>query len=459
VKIAVVGTGYVGLVTGTCLAETGNDVTCVDCDQEKVDLLQQGEIPIYEPGLAELVSRNATAGRLRFTTDLAAAAGPARLLFLAVGTPSAEDSSVDLSALWAVVDQVAPHLADDAIVVLKSTVPVGTNAAVAERLSELTGRRCDVASNPEFLKEGAAIDDFMKPDRVVIGTRRAAVAEVLADLYRPYLRTDKPLLAMSPESAEMTKYVANALLSTKISFINEMANLCERTGADVDEVRRGIGHDRRIGFSFLFPGVGYGGSCFPKDVCGLAAVARAHGLQPRILDAVHEVNQRQKTVLVEKIERHFGIQHSAFSVQHSALTIAVWGLAFKPGTDDIREAPALVLIDRLLEHGATLRVHDPVAMPNVRREYGERLVYCRRCEDALQDADALAIMTEWKHFVHPDFEQMYRLMRRPVIFDGRNLYDPRRMKQAGFTYYSIGRPAVQAESPEMTLPAMEVVGG
>jgi UDPglucose 6-dehydrogenase len=459
VKIAVVGTGYVGLVTGTCLAETGNDVTCVDCDQEKVDLLRQGEIPIYEPGLAELVNRNAAAGHLRFTTDLAAAAGAVRLLFLAVGTPSADDGSVDLSALWAVVDQVAPLLAEDAIVVLKSTVPVGTNAAVAERLSELTGRRCDVASNPEFLKEGAAIDDFMKPDRVVVGARRAVVAEVLADLYRPYLRTDKPLLVMSPESAEMTKYVANALLATKISFINEMANLCERTGADIDEVRRGIGHDRRIGFSFLFPGVGYGGSCFPKDVCGLAAVARAHGLKPRILDAVHEVNLQQKSVLAEKIERHFGIQRSAFSTEHSPLTIAVWGLAFKPGTDDIREAPALVLIDRLLQHGATLRVHDPVAMPNVRREYGGRLVYCRRCEDALQDADALAIMTEWKHFVHPDLEQMYRLMRRPVIFDGRNLYDPKRMKQAGFTYYSIGRPPVQAKLSETTLPAMEVVGG
>jgi UDPglucose 6-dehydrogenase len=452
VKIAVVGTGYVGLVSGTCLAETGNDVTCVDCDREKIDLLRQDEIPIYEPGLKELVERNAAAGRLRFTTDLAGAAKPAGLLMLAVGTPSAGDGSVDLSALWDVVDQAAPHLAEEAIVVLKSTVPVGTNAAVAARLKELTGRDCDVASNPEFLKEGAAIDDFMKPDRVVIGTRRGAVAEVLADLYRPYLRTDKPLLSMSPESAEMTKYVANSLLSTKISFINEMANLCERTGADIDDVRRGIGHDRRIGFAFLFPGVGYGGSCFPKDVCGLAALARAHGLQPRILDAVHQVNLRQKAVLAEKIERHFG-------GRLSELTIAIWGLAFKPGTDDVREAPALVLIDRLLQQGATLRVHDPEAMPNVRRQYGERLVYCRRCEDALQGADALAIMTEWKEFVHPEFDQMRRLMRQPVIFDGRNLYDPRRMRNAGFTYYSIGRPAVGARSPETLRPAMEAVGG
>lgn len=451
-RIAVVGTGYVGLVTGTCLAETGNNVTCVDCDQEKVFLLRRGEIPIYEPGLAELVGRNAAAGRLRFTTDLAAAASTARLIFLAVGTPSADDGSVDLSALHAVVDQVAPHLAENAIVVLKSTVPVGTNASIAGRLKDLTGRDCDVASNPEFLKEGAAIDDFMKPDRVVIGARRAEVAEVLGDLYRPYLRTDKPLLTMSPESAEMTKYVANSLLSTKISFINEMANLCERTGADVNDVRRGIGHDRRIGFAFLFPGVGYGGSCFPKDVCGLAAVARSHGLEPLILDAVHEVNLRQKTVLAEKIERHF-------QGQLSELTIAIWGLAFKPGTDDVREAPALALIDRLLEQGTTLRVHDPEAIPNVRRRYGEKLVYCGRSDDAIQGADALAIMTEWKEFVHPDFERMRRLMRQPVIFDGRNLYDPKRLNDAGFTYYSIGRPAVRAELAEAALPAMAEVGG
>ncbi|MBN2476062.1 MAG: UDP-glucose/GDP-mannose dehydrogenase family protein [Pirellulales bacterium] len=434
-RIAVVGTGYVGLVTGTCLAETGNDVVCVDCDQEKIDRLNQGEIPIYEPGLAEVVQRNASEGRLQFTTDLAAATSSAKLIFLAVGTPSADDGSVDLSALWSVVEEVAPHLGGDAIVVLKSTVPVGTNAAVTARLEELTGRDCDVASNPEFLKEGAAIDDFMKPDRVVVGTRRDPVFEVLWDLYQPYLRTDKPILSMSPESAEMTKYVANSLLSTKISFINEMANLCEITGADINEVRRGIGHDSRIGFAFLFPGVGYGGSCFPKDVCGLASVARARGLTPRILDAVHEVNLRQKRVLSEKIERHFdrGL---------SGLTIAVWGLAFKPGTDDIRDAPALVLLDRLLELGATVRVHDPVAMENVRRKYGQRLVYCQRRDDALQQADALAIVTEWKHFVHPDFDQMRRLMRQPVVFDGRNLYNPHRMRDAGFTYYSIGRPAV-----------------
>jgi UDPglucose 6-dehydrogenase len=434
-KIAVIGTGYVGLVTGACLAETGNEVTCVDCDRAKIDKLNQGEIPIYEPGLAELVERNAADGRLRFTTDLAKATTGVRLIFLAVGTPPADDGSVDMTALWTVVDQVAPHLGAETIVVLKSTVPVGTNAAVFKRLKELTGRDCDVASNPEFLKEGAAIEDFMKPDRVVVGTRREDVFEVLWDLYQPYLRTDKPLLAMSPESAEMTKYAANALLSTKISFINEVANVCERCGADINEVRRGIGHDSRIGFAFLFPGVGYGGSCFPKDVQALAAVARAHGVEPRILDAVHQVNLLQKTTLLGKLEKHF-------DGKLSEKTIAVWGLAFKPATDDVREAPALALIDRLLDRGAKLQVHDPVALDNVRRQYGDRLKYCTLQDDALRGADALVIMTEWKHFVHSDFDKMRKLMRGAVIFDGRNIYDPRRVHEAGFAYYSIGRPPV-----------------
>ena len=319
--------------------------------------------------------------------------------------------------------------------VLKSTVPVGTNAAVAARLRQLTGRSCRVANNPEFLKEGAAIDDFMKPDRVVIGTNDPEVRDVLSDLYQPYLRTDKPLLCMSPESAEMTKYVANALLSTKISFINEMANVCERAGADINEVRRGIGHDSRIGFAFLFPGVGYGGSCFPKDVRALAAVARAHGVQPRILDAVHEVNVCQKSVLFEKISKHF---HGKLA----GLTVGVWGLAFKPGTDDIREAPALVLIDSLLAQGAKVRVYDPEAMDNVRQQYGAKLVYCTHRDEVLEGANALAIVTEWKHFINPDFDKLQGLMRQPVIFDGRNLYRSERMKKAGFTYYSIGRPTV-----------------
>jgi UDPglucose 6-dehydrogenase len=434
-KLAIVGTGYVGLVTGTCLAETGNEVICVDCDAKKIERLKQGEVPIYEPGLAELIERNVAAGLLHFTTNLAAAAGESRIIFLAVGTPPSDDGSVDMTALWSVVEELAPHLTEDAIVVLKSTVPVGTNAAVSQRLRELTGRDCRVANNPEFLKEGAAIDDFMKPDRVVIGTNEQAVRDAMSDLYQPYLRTDKPLLCMSPESAEMTKYVANALLATKISFINEMANICERAGADINEVRRGIGHDSRIGFAFLFPGVGYGGSCFPKDVRALAAVARAHGVHPRVLDAVHDVNSCQKSVLLEKILKHFG-------GKLGGLTIAIWGLAFKPSTDDIREAPSLVLIEGLLARGAKLKVYDPEALENVRAKYGSRLEYCENRDEALEGADALAIVTEWKHFINPDFDGIRSAMRQPIVFDGRNLYRPERMKQAGFTYYSIGRPAV-----------------
>jgi UDPglucose 6-dehydrogenase len=437
-RIAIVGTGYVGLVTGTCLAETGNDVTCIDCDRKKIDVLNRGHVPIYEPGLAELVSRNVAGGRLHFTTDLAAAAKKAQLMFLAVGTPSADDGSVDLSALWSVVDQLAPHVPHNCIVVCKSTVPVGTNAKVAARLKELTGHDVDVASNPEFLKEGMAIEDFMKPDRVVVGARRQEVIDVLTDLYQPYLRTDKPLLAMAPESAEMTKYVANALLATKISFINEMANLCECSGADINDVRRGIGHDSRIGFAFLFPGVGYGGSCFPKDVRGLAALARAYGVEPHMLDAVQTVNERQKGVLIDRLKQHF-------SDKLADKAIAIWGLAFKPGTDDVREAPALVLIDRLLALRATVRVYDPEAMGNVRAIYGDRLVYCQKRDDTLLGADALVICTEWKQFVHPDFEEMRRLMRQAVVFDGRNIYNPQRMRAAGFTYYSIGRLSVKAE--------------
>jgi UDPglucose 6-dehydrogenase len=434
-KIVVVGTGYVGLVTGTCMAETGNDVTCIDNDRKKIDILNRGDIPIYEPGLAELVARNVADGRLSFTTDLGAAAKKARLVFLAVGTPPADDGSVDLSALWSVVDQLAPHVTPGTIVVCKSTVPVGTNAKVAARLKELTGHDIDVASNPEFLKEGMAIDDFMKPDRVVVGARRPEVVDVLMDLYQPYLRTDKPFLAMSPESAEMTKYAANALLSTKISFINEVANVCEAVGADINEVRRGIGHDSRIGFAFLFPGIGYGGSCFPKDVRALAAVARDHGVEPSVLDAVHVVNERQKDVLGRKIEQYFG-------GKLADKAIAIWGLAFKPGTDDIREAPSLSLIERLLKLRATIRVYDPEAMSNVQAIYGDRLVYCQQRDDALLGADALAICTEWKQFVHPDFDEMRRRMRRPVVFDGRNLYQPARIRGAGFIYFSIGRPAV-----------------
>jgi UDPglucose 6-dehydrogenase len=334
---------------------------------------------------------------------------------------------------------MAPHLAPGAVVVTKSTVPVGTNAQIYARLKDLTGRDCDVASNPEFLKEGAAIEDFMKPDRVVVGVRRPEVAEVLRELYAPFLRTEKPFLVMSPESAEMTKYVANALLATKISFINEVANLCERMQADINEVRRGIGHDSRIGFAFLFPGVGYGGSCFPKDVRALTMMARGYGVEPKMLMAVDDVNNHQKTVIFKKIEQHFG-------GQLKDRTIAIWGLSFKPRTDDIREAPALSLIDRLLEKGAKVQVHDPEAIPNVRELYGSKLLYSDLPYGALEGAEALAIMTEWKEFVHPEFDLMRRLMKMPVIFDGRNLYNPASLEAEGFTYHSIGRASVGVKS-------------
>jgi UDPglucose 6-dehydrogenase len=434
-KIAVVGTGYVGLVTGTCFADSGNDATCVDINQQKIDQLNAGGIPIYEPGLAEMVEHNAEAGRLHFTTDLAAAVASAQLVFLAVGTPSSHDGSADLSSLFAVVEDMAPHLPPTAIVVTKSTVPVGTNWEIGQRLAKRTGRTCDVASNPEFLKEGAAIEDFMKPDRVVVGVRRPEVGEVLRALYAPFLRTEKPFLVMSPESAEMTKYVANALLSTKISFINEVANLCECMRADINDVRRGIGHDSRIGFAFLFPGVGYGGSCFPKDVRALSSMARSAGVDPRILEAVDGVNTRQKSIMPEKIEKHF-------EGRLAGRTVAIWGLSFKPRTDDIREAPALVLVDRLLAGGAKLQVHDPEAMDNVRKQYGDKLVYCDHPYGALEGADLLAIMTEWKEFLQPDFIKMRKLMKTPVIFDGRNLYNPAHMQAAGFAYHSIGRASV-----------------
>ena len=434
-NVAVVGTGYVGLVTGTCFADSGNTVTCIDIDEVKIKALNEGQIPIYEPGLSDLVRRNASLGRLHFTTDTGSAVKDADVIYLAVGTPQAADGAANLSALWAVAESIAPHMRRDAVVVTKSTVPVGTNQKLYNKLRELTGREVDVASNPEFLKEGAAIDDFTKPDRVVVGVRRQEVADVLHKLYRPFLRTDNPFLVMSPESAELTKYVANAMLATKISFINQMANVCEQFDADINDVRRGIGHDRRIGFAFMFPGAGYGGSCFPKDVRAMISTFQECGIEPRILDAVDWVNEKQKHTLQQKIETHFG--------DLSGKTIAIWGLAFKPRTDDIREAPALVLIDRLLELGAKVRVHDPEAMNNVREIYGDKLEYCDRPMDTLDNVDALAIVTEWSEFRTPDFEDMKKRMRGHVIFDGRNLYDMDTMDESGFTYYSIGRPPVR----------------
>jgi UDPglucose 6-dehydrogenase len=433
-RIAVIGTGYVGLVTSTCLAESGNTVIGIDKDAAKIETLKSGKLPIYEPGLLELVQRNRREERLAFTTDLKQGIEQAQLVFIAVGTPPSADGAADLSALWAVSEAVAKNLDGPKILVIKSTVPVGANHAVAERIAPLANHRLDVASNPEFLKEGAAVDDFMKPDRVVVGVRRPEVGEALRELYAPFLRTERPFLIMSPESAEMTKYVANAMLATKISFINEMANFCERLGADINDVRRGIGHDARIGFPFLFPGVGYGGSCFPKDVRALISLSRAKDVPLRLMEAVEKVNEAQKRVLGQKIRKHYGNKLKQ-------KTLAIWGLAFKPRTDDVREAPALTLIDELLAEGVQLRVHDPEAMANVRAQYGDKLVYCDRPYGAVEGADGLVIATEWQEFRHPDFEIMRRLMREPVIFDGRNLYEPKPVATAGFTYYAIGRGA------------------
>jgi len=434
-KIAVVGTGYVGLVQGTCLAESGNDVVCVDKIAAKVEGLTQGKVPIYEPGLSELVHRNLRDGRLAFTTDLARGMDEAEIIFIAVGTPQGDQGGADLSGVWEVGRQIAAKLRSPKIIVIKSTVPVGTNAELARRMAEATDVPFDVASNPEFLKEGAAIDDFNKPDRVVVGVRRPEVAERLHVLYAPFLRTDRPFLVMTPESAEMTKYVANCLLATKISFINEMANLCEAYGADINDVRRGMGHDQRIGFHFLFPGVGYGGSCFPKDIRAIIHMAQSKGLPARMMEAVDGVNEAQKDVLFQKV-------HAQFGGELKDKTIAIWGLAFKPRTDDIREAPALVLIDSLLQAGAQVRVHDPESLANVRAIYSERLSYCDRPYGALEQADALAVVTEWNEFRNPDFEVMRRLMRQPIIFDGRNVFDPARMAALGFTYHGIGRARV-----------------
>jgi UDPglucose 6-dehydrogenase len=432
VKIAVVGTGYVGLVTGTCFAESGNDVVCIDKVASKIEGLERGVIPIYEPGLTELVMRNHRDGRLKFTTSLAQGIAEAEMIFIAVGTPQGADGGADLRGVWAVGREIAANLTGPKIIVIKSTVPVGTNAELARQMAEVTDVPFQVANNPEFLKEGAAIDDFTKPDRVVVGVRAKEVADRLHELYKPFLRTERPFLVMTPESAEMTKYVANCLLATKISFINEMANLCEEYGADINDVRRGIGHDQRIGFSFLFPGVGYGGSCFPKDIRAVIHMSKTKGLPSRMMEAVDEVNERQKDVLGNKILAHFGDDAAG-------KTVAIWGLAFKPKTDDIREAPALVLIDRLLAAGISVRVHDPEAIANVKAIYGDKISYCDRPYGCLEEADALAIVTEWNEFRNPDFEIMRRLLRSPVIFDGRNLYDPAQMARIGFTYQGIGR--------------------
>jgi len=429
-----IGTGYVGLVTGTCFAESGNNVVCLDIDRAKIDALKQGEIPIYEPGLNELVSRNSQSGRLSFSIDYSECIPESDCVFIAVGTPQDDDGSADLTAIWSVAESMAAHLSEKTVVVIKSTVPVGTNRQLYEKLKELTGREVAVVSNPEFLKEGAAIGDFTKPDRVVVGVVHDESAEVLRELYKPFLRTERPFLVMDLESAEMTKYVANCMLATKISFINEIANLCEKVHADINDVRRGIGHDSRIGFSFLFPGVGYGGSCFPKDVRALVSVSDSVGGSPVMLRTVDEINTSQKKVLFQKISDYF-------KDDLSNKRIAIWGLSFKPGTDDIREAPSLSLIDGLLSASAKeVRVHDPVARENIREIYGDRLTYCNHHYDALEGADALAIVTEWNEFRNPDFSYMKHRMKHAAIFDGRNLFDTKKMAEAGFYYSGIGLP-------------------
>jgi UDPglucose 6-dehydrogenase len=433
-KITMIGTGYVGLVTGTCFAESGNDVTCLDVDAAKVKLLNDGGVPIYEPGLEELVRRNAAAGRLKFTTRYDEAISSAKCIFICVGTPQDDSGAADLRYVQAAAENLAPYLRDGAVVVSKSTVPVGTNRRVAEWIRAKTNTKFHIASNPEFLKEGAAIDDFTKPDRVVVGVEDEEASDVLQELYKPFLRTEKPFITVGIESAEMTKYAANCMLATKISFINEMANICEKVGADINEVRKGIGHDARIGFSFLFPGVGYGGSCFPKDVRALAALAESWGVEPRILRTVDETNNQQKHVLFRKLQDYFG--------DLKGKTIAIWGLSFKPRTDDIREAPSLVLIRSLLDVGATVKVHDPVAEENVRKEIGDRVTYCVHHYDACEGADAIAIVTEWNEFRNPDFDYIKLKMKSPVIFDGRNLYDRSKMAARGFYYSGVGLSAL-----------------
>jgi UDPglucose 6-dehydrogenase len=431
-RLAVLGTGYVGLVAGAGFADFGNDVCCVDIDESKVQRLTRGEIPIYEPGLEPLLRRNVEEGRLTFTTDIPRAVRGAEVVFIAVGTPSAHDGSADLSQVLAAADAIGRSLDGYAVVVTKSTVPVGTADRVKEALAAATSQPFAVASNPEFLKEGDAVNDFMKPDRVIIGTDDERARERMRLLYGPFVRTNDRILFMDARSAELTKYAANAYLATRISFMNDVANLCERVGADVEMVRRGMGMDQRIGPKFLFPGIGYGGSCFPKDVKAAMATARDAGTELEILEAVHRVNERQKVRLAEKMITHFG---GALDGR----TIALWGLSFKPGTDDTREAPALAIIERLLAAGAKLRVHDPVANESARRVFGDRITCFDGNYDAAKGAHALALCTEWHQFRRPNFQRLKELLAEPVLFDGRNIWEPREARALGFTYYGIGR--------------------
>jgi UDPglucose 6-dehydrogenase len=434
-KIAVIGTGYVGLVTGTCFAETGNHVTCVDINEEKVAQMKRGQIPIYEPHLDALFERNIKQGRLTFTTSLENGIRDATIIFLALPTPSDGDGAADLSFVLQVADQLGHLMKQYKIIVNKSTVPVGTAEKVRETISKNCKSDFDVVSNPEFLREGFAVDDFMKPDRVVIGTRSARANKIMTELYAPFVRQGNPVYYMDERSAELTKYAANAFLATKISFMNEIANLCERVGANVDMVRIGIGADSRIGKRFLFAGIGYGGSCFPKDVQALAKTSSDYKYDFKILKSVMGVNDMQRQTIVDKIKKHF---NNDLKNKHFAL----WGLAFKPDTDDIREAPALYIIDELIKAGATISAFDPEAMNNVEKSIGKKINYGKDEYDVLKNADALIIATEWALFRTPDFEMMSALMKNKIIFDGRNLYDLNQVRELGYTYYSVGREMV-----------------
>lgn len=438
-KIAVVGTGYVGLVTGTCFSETGNNVTCIDIDQRKIEKLSNGEITIYEPGLEKIFLRNLKEGRLTFTTELEKGIEDAEIIFLALPTPPGEDGSADLKYILGVADHLGKILKDYKVIVDKSTVPVGTAEKVHAAIAANFKGEFDVVSNPEFLREGVAVDDFMKPDRVVIGTSSDRARKVMSDLYAPFVRSGNPVIFMDERSAELTKYAANSFLATKISFMNEIAQLCERLGADVDMVRKGIGSDERIGKRFLFPGIGYGGSCFPKDVQALVKSAREVDYDFSILHAVMDVNTRQKRHLMPKINRYF---NNELKGRH----FAMWGLAFKPNTDDIREAPALYMIEDLLNAGATVTAFDPEAMPNVKGVLGEAIQYAENMYDALDQADALIIATEWNEFRTPDFLKIVKSLKNKAIFDGRNLFDVSAVKELGFHYDSIGRGTDKSQS-------------
>lgn len=434
-KIAVVGTGYVGLVTGTCLSETGNMVTCVDINEDKVTQLRNGQVPIYEPGLEVLLHRNTEQGRLRFTTNLAEAVADAQLIFLALPTPPGGDGAADLSYVLGAAKDIAGIITDYKVVITKSTVPVGTADKVKAIFTQNTSVEVDVVSNPEFLREGVAVDDFMKPDRVVVGTTSERAQKLMSELYGPYVRQGNPIIFMDERSSELTKYAANSFLATKITFMNEIANVCELVGADVDAVRRGIGADDRIGKRFLFPGIGYGGSCFPKDVQALAKSANEIGYDFKLLNSVMEVNEIQKKVLFSKVKNYF-------DGNLAGKKFALWGLAFKPGTDDIREAPALYIIEELLQAGAQVVAFDPEAMPNVKRLLGDTISFSENAYDALHDADALLIATEWSVFRNPDFEILAQKLKNKVVFDGRNLYDLQKMIDLGFYYNSIGRKLI-----------------